>query len=131
MTGDYDKMKSKDFVDIVKRATRARREVERLIGDVNEDERDKYDVLVFVGRKFYAYKDKEMATQEFLNCLSASEGSEKERYSNVLYCLLHDLSIASDEDYVSEKEQYFIEGLRKLDVSEAIKVLKKAGYQIV
>lgn len=128
-SGDYDEISAGELVDIVKKTRETVDDVRHFLDAVNEDERSRYDVVVYLHGRYEIYKDEENAKRTFINYLHYAEGSERDRYYAVLQSLLHGEKIVNDGCFTSENEKHFFERLKKFSVQKAIKIIEKSGYK--
>ena len=129
VSGDYDKIETDGLVDIVKKTTRTVRDVRHVLDVVNEDERSRYDVVVYLYGRYEIYKDEENANRIFLNYLHYAEDSSRDRYYKIHQSLLYGEKIVSDGCFTSENEKHFFERIKKFSVQKAIKIIEKSGYE--
>lgn len=127
--GDYHEISVGDIVAIVKKTRDTVSDVREFLDVVNEDERSRYDVVVYLYGRYEIYKDEENAKRIFLNYLHYAEDSNRDRYYNVLQSLLSGEKIINDGCFTSENEKRFFETLKKFSVQKAIKIIEKSDYE--
>ena len=129
LSGNYDEISAGELVDIVKKTRETVGDVREFLNVVNEDERSRYDVVVYLYGRYEIYKDEENAKRIFLNYLHYAEDSSRDRYYKILQSLLYGEKIVSDGCFTSENEKHFFERIKKFSVQKAIKIIEKSGYE--
>ena len=128
-SGDYDEISAGELVDIIKKTRETVDDVRHFLDIVNEDERSRYDVVVYLYGRYEIYKDEENAKRIFLNYLHYAEDSSRDRYYKILQSLLYGEKIVNDGCFTSENEKHFFERIKKFSVQKAIKIIEKSDYE--